>query len=347
MMAPTGMRRAMAGRVGAFLVASLFLSGRPASAQLSPGTCTASPPTIGGAPVGADACTKARDLFAFVSPQVGVALSGGNPLLGEGGTLGGWPKRAVALRFTAVDGQLPLGTVPIALTGAVSSNLAPSRTPIPLPSVDIGVGVIKGVPLGITNVGGVDLLVSGTYLPTVSKNGFSVAAAESNLAFGYGVRVGVLQESVLIPGLSLSYMRRQIPIMSMGLASGGDTLTVNQVAVSSNALRVVASKRFLMLGLAAGVGRDVIDASASVRGSVSESLAGVSQRAIVTLDGLSNRVTRSTAFVNASFSLVVLRIVAEYGVSAAGATPTVTNRFDDRTPNEAYRYGSIGVSMRF
>jgi hypothetical protein len=51
--------------------------------------------------------------------------------------------------------------------------------------------------------------------------------------------------------------------------------------------------------------------------------------------------------VNASFSLLILRVVAEYGVSSAGAAPVVTNRFGDRTPNEGYRYGSVGITMRF
>lgn len=343
----TGQRSAV--RAGIFMIASLLAltSPRAATAQLTPGACTASPTTIAGAPVGADACAKARDLFAFVSPQVGVALSGGNPLLGEGGTLGGWPKRAISVRLTAVDGQLPRGSVPIALGGATASTFSTARTPVPVPSVDVGVGLIKGLPLGITNVGGVDVLLSGTYLPTVERNGLSVGPSGSNLALGYGVRVGALQESALVPGVSVSYMRRKVPTVAMGFATGNDTLSVDNVAVTSNALRVVASKRFLLVGLAAGVGRDAIDATAGVRGIVNETVAGAPQRAVVVLDGLRNQVTRSTAFVNASVSLLILRVVAEYGVSSAGAVPTVTNRFGNRTPNEGYRYGSIGVTMRF
>lgn len=338
------------GRVPRAAVAGLVLlvlSARPLSAQLTPGTCTASPATVGGAPVGADACAKARDLFAFVSPQVGIALSGGNPLLGEGGTLGGWPKRAISVRLTAVNGQLPRGTVPVALTGATSSNFDPSRTPVPVPSVDLGVGLIKGIPLGITNVGGVDVLLSGTYLPTVEKNGLSLEPGASSLALGYGVRVGALQESALVPGVSVSYMRRKLPAASLGYATGNDTLRINNFAVTSNALRVVASKRFLMFGVAAGLGRDEIDASAGMQATVNETVGGNAQRAAVVLDGMRNQVARSTAFVNASFSLLVLRVVAEYGVSSAGAAPAITNRFGDRTPNEGYRYGSVGITMRF
>lgn len=343
------MRLCTSSRSGLVLAVGGFIMAAPriASSQLTPGSCTASPATIAGVTVGADACAKARDLFAFVSPQVGVALAGGNPLLGEGGTLGGWPKRAIAVRLSAVDGQLPRGTVPIALGGAVASTFAMSRTPVPVPSVDLGVGLIKGLPLGITNVGGVDVLLSGTYLPTVERNGLSVGPSGSNLALGYGVRIGVLQESALMPGLSVSYMRRKLPTVSMGFATGNDTLAVNNVAVTANSLRAVASKRFLFFGVAAGVGRDVLDATAGVQGIVNESVGTTPQRAVIVLDGVRNQVTRSTAFVNASLSLLILRVVAEYGVSSAGAAPVVTNRFGDRTPNESYRYGSLGVTMRF
>jgi len=336
-------------RMGLLVAVStiVLVAPRRTAAQLTPGTCTASPATLAGVPVGGDACTKARDLFAFVSPQVGVALSGGNPLLGEGGTLGGWPKRAVSVRLTAVDGQLPRGTVPIALGNAATTTFSTSRTPVPVPVIDLGIGLIKGVPLGITNVGGVDVLLSGTYLPTVERNGLSLAPSASNLALGYGVRVGALQESALIPGVSISYQRRKLPTVSMGFATGNDTLSVNNVTVTSNALRVVASKRFLMFGVAAGLGRDAIDATAGVQGIVNESVANTPQRAVVVLDGMQNQVTRSTAFVNASFSLLILRVVAEYGVSSAGAAPVVTNRFGNRTPNEGYRFGSVGITMRF
>ena len=253
----------------------------------------------------------------------------------------------MSVRLTAVDGQLPRGTVPIALGNAATTTFSTSRTPVPVPVIDLGIGLIKGVPLGITNVGGVDVLLSGTYLPTVERNGLSLAPSASNLALGYGVRVGALQESALIPGVSISYQRRKLPTVSMGFATGNDTLSVNNVAVTSNALRVVASKRFLMFGVAAGLGRDAIDATAGVQGIVNESVANTPQRAVVVLDGMQNQVTRSTAFVNASFSLLILRVVAEYGVSSAGAAPVVTNRFGNRTPNEGYRFGSVGITMRF
>ena len=91
-----GARRAAAAAL--VLVSATHAGVRELGAQTTAGNCATA--TFGGFS-GEDACVKARDLFAFVMPQVGVALSGGNPVLGEGGTLGGWGKRALSLRVTA------------------------------------------------------------------------------------------------------------------------------------------------------------------------------------------------------------------------------------------------------
>ena len=44
----------------------------------------------------------------------------------------------------------------------------PARTQIVgLPTADAAIGIFRGVPLGLTNVGGIDLLVSATYVPEI------------------------------------------------------------------------------------------------------------------------------------------------------------------------------------
>lgn len=314
------------------------------SAQTTAGTCAAS--SFGGFG-GADACTKARDIFAFVMPQVGVALSGGNPVLGEGGTLGGWGKRALSVRVTAVDGRVPANAVPLSLTGATSANLGAARAPIPVPSVDAAIGLFAGVPAGLTNVGGVDVLLGATYLPEVNEREFSVAPQTSSFAFSYGVRVGALQESSLVPGVSISYMRRKLPTTSLGYVAGNDSITVSNLAATSNSLRLVVSKRVAIFGLAAGVGRDQMENSAGVDAVVYETVLGQAASARVQLSDLRNAVTRNTAFVNLSVGLRMARLVGEFGWSASGESDPTTNTFDGRAANEGYRYGSLGLSVRF
>ncbi len=334
--------RRLAGAAAA-AASSLLWSAATVSAQTSTGSCTVQPALASGA----DACTKARDLFAFVMPQVGVALSGGNPVLGEGGTMGGWGKRAISLRLSAVQGQLPRNTVPLSVTGARSDDFGAEGTYVPVPSLDAAVGVFAGVPAGLTNIGGVDALIGVTYLPDVSGGALRFAPQNGNFALSYGLRVGLLQESSLVPGISISVMRRKLPTVTLDYLPGNDTLTVSNLAVTANTYRLVASKRFTLLGLAAGIGRDDIESTAGMRGVVNEGVANVPVRSEVVLSGLRNDVSRNTAFVNASFGLSITRIVAEYGWSSAGTIEQTVNQFGGKRANDSYRYGSLGVTVRF
>lgn len=334
--------RRLAGTAAA-AASALLSAAATASAQTSTGTCTVQPALASGA----DACTKARDLFAFVMPQVGVALSGGNPVLGEGGTMGGWGKRAISLRVSAVQGQLPRNTVPLSVTGARSDDFGAEGTYVPVPSLDAAVGVFAGVPAGLTNIGGVDALIGVTYLPDVSEGALRFAPQNGNFALSYGLRVGLLQESSLVPGVSISAMRRKLPTVTLDYLPGNDSLTVSNLAVAANTFRLVASKRFTLLGLAAGIGRDEIESTAGMRGVVNEGIANAPVRSEVVLSGLRNDVSRNTAFVNASFGLSITRIVAEYGWSSAGTIEQTVNQFGGKRANDSYRYGSLGVTVRF
>ncbi|WP_331047595.1 hypothetical protein [Gemmatimonas sp.] len=317
-----------------------------AQAQTTVGRCEM--PTFGGS--AADACQKGRDLFAYVVPQVGVALSGGNPILGEGGTMGGWGKRAISARLTAVEGYLPRNSVPItAVVGGTppSSDFGAKRTYVPIPSVDAAVGLFSGVPAGLTNVGGVDALLGVTYLPQASEGSFRLKPSGSSFAFSYGVRVGALQESSVVPGVSISYMRRKLPTENLSYTPGNDTLNVNNMAVTSNTWRLVASKRVAVVGLAAGIGRDEIEGSSGMSGVVNESVGAIPLRSAVTLSDVRTKAKRNTAFLNASFGISLVRVVGEYGWSSAGTIENTVNQFGGRRANEAYRYASLGLTVRF
>lgn len=315
-------------------------------AQTTSGTCSVAPVVAGSS--GADVCQKGRDLFSFLVPQVGVALSGGNVILGEGGTLGGWSKRILQLRVTAVDGRVPANDVAIGVTGpATASDFGAQRVPVPMPSLDAAVGLLKGVPLGLTNVGGVDVLLGAMYLPTIQEGDVDLTPSGSNIALSYGVRVGALQESSLVPGVSVSFMRRKLPTMNFGYGSVNDTLRVENFGLTSNSLRLVASKRILLFGIAGGVGRDQIEGTSSLRATVNEQGLGTSRLFNASLPDLRTTVTRNTAFVNASLNLVILRLVGEYGWSSAGERLNMVNTFGGRQANEGYRYGSVGLTVRF
>src|SRR5688500_18313113 len=127
-----------------------------------------------------DGCQKAIDIFNYMAPQLGTVIAGGNATLGQGGTLGGFPHFAVGLRVNAIAGSLPNAdeVQPDIVNGAVQSDYETKTQPLGLPAVDAAVGVFKGLPLGVTNVGGVDLLLSAAYLPEYSGNGVEVTVPD-------------------------------------------------------------------------------------------------------------------------------------------------------------------------
>ena len=46
-----------------------------------------------------------------------------------------------------------------------------------------------------------------TYLPEFNNDNISVKLPDGSLKIGYGARVGLLSESIIVPGVSLSFMR--------------------------------------------------------------------------------------------------------------------------------------------
>jgi len=315
-----------------------------AAAQTTVGQCHLA--SFGGS--AADPCQKGQDLFAFIVPQVGVAVSAGNPVLGEGGTMGGWGKRALSVRVSAVEGYLPENSLPITTTlSPAPGDFGAKRTYIPVPSADMAVGLFSGVPAGLTNIGGIDALLGVTYVPQASEGTFRIKPSGSSFALSYGVRVGALQESSVVPGLSISYMRRKLPTENIGYTPGNDTLNVNNIAITSNTWRLVASKRIAVVGLAAGIGRDEIEGTSSMEGVVNESISGFPLRSAVTLSDVRTKAKRNTAFLNASFGISAVRVVGEYGWSSAGTIENTVNQFGGRRANEGYRYGSLGLTVRF
>src|SRR5690348_4596989 len=109
-----------------------------------------------------DACQKAIDIYQYLAPQLGTAITGGNATLGQGGALGGLGHFSLGVRVNAVQGTIPqvndAAATPV-LTGARATAYPTKDAPVPMPTVDAALGVFKGIPLALTNVGGIDVLV--------------------------------------------------------------------------------------------------------------------------------------------------------------------------------------------
>jgi hypothetical protein len=334
-------------RLAALAVLGVFLAGTRVQAQGAANNCVVTTSLVGG--IADDVCRKANDLFSFLVPQMGVALAGGNSVLGEGGTLGGWGKRSATLRLSAVNGNLPKNTLPLTLTrpAAVGDDFGASSTAVPMASLDLAIGAYEGIPVGLTNVFGVDVLVGITGIPAVKSGHFRLKSTNASYAYSYGARVGILQESSVIPGISFSALHRALPTLEADYTPTNDTIKVRNAQLSANAYRLVASKRFTVIGVAVGVGRDDIEGETGLGAVVNETVNGTPQRASIVFPTLQEKTSRTTAFVNASFGLFAARVVAEYGRSSAGTARETLNTFGGHRPNEAYSYGSLGVTIRF
>lgn len=312
-------------------------------AQSAANSCPAGASAIDPARVTQDACQMALDVFHLMAPQLGLALTGGNATLGQGGNLGGPGHFSIGLRGNVFSGDLPQVTdfpTP-SISGRqqrTGANALPSETQIVgLPTADAALGIFRGVPLGLTNVGGIDLLVSATYVPTIGDEGDDIQIEpDRNLQLGYGVRIGLLQESLLVPGVSFTYLKRDLPTTSLRGSASSFDIEITDAKVKTSAFRVVASKTLVVFGIAAGIGQDRYSESAMVQATRS----GVSS-AVVPFD---EKITRTNYFLDLSLNLPVFKLIGEVG-QVTGGTVDTYNEFTAGRADKSRTYGSLGFRI--
>src|SRR5215208_4462356 len=295
-----------------------------------------------------DVCQKAIDLFEYMAPQFGTAVAGGNATLGQGGSLGGLGHFSVGIRINAVQGSLPqIQNVTPSVNGATSTQFDTKTQIIPMPTADLAIGIFRGLPLAITNVGGIDLLVSAAYLPEFDESGVSVKLPSGSLKLGYGARVGLLQESLLVPGVSVSYLQRSLPTVNIvGTNSTQDSIYVSALDVKTKAWRIVASKGLLFVGLAAGFGQDRYESRTDVGGRVAPRTVPPVPEARVVPVTLTQNMTRTNVFANLSMNLLLLKLTGEIG-QVSGGTINTFNTFSGKQAADSRIYGSVGARFGF
>jgi hypothetical protein len=252
-------------------------------------------------------CERVAHSMGILQPRVGMLAAGGNPVPGTASTLGTrlgtLPRFSLAGRITAVNVTLP----GIARTDAG----APFDFTAPAAHVDAAVGVLPGMAL-LPTVGGfgsLDVLASAGLLSLPAGRGF---AANRPFTWAAGARLGVLRESFTMPGLSVSGMYRRIGGVDYGdpaLRRQDTHFTID--GTSALNVRAAISKRVFTVDAAAGAGWDRTTSDVSLlvgRGD------GFGVRAAQ--DGF--RETRTSAFANASWTMLVVSLVGEVGVQGGG-----------------------------
>lgn len=310
----------------------------PVQAQ-NPGCAGASTQT-------ADLCEKTADLFSYMIPQLGTSLVGGSHTLGIGSTLGGFPHFAIALRGNAVRGDLPdVGTMNVSPFARSSDPIATNSQIIGLPGLDFAVGIWKGFPLGVSRIGGVDLIGNVTFVPDIEDDGFSITAQDGNTKFGLGARIGLLEQSLVVPGVSFSWMRRDVPRLDLAAEAGDDQLAVRGLNIQTTSWRLAAQKNLLLIQLGAGIGRDSYDGTALLEGEVNDPailLPGNSTSFSARTDVA---MTRTSYYGTLGFNLFIAKIVAEIG-QVSGGELTTYNTFAEAA-DKSRMYGTLGVRISF
>jgi hypothetical protein len=317
--------------------AALVVAAPAATAQSAEKRCS-DPAFVGAAQEGGAACQKVVDIYRYLGDQLGTLIAGGNAVLGQGGTLGGFPHFTVQVRANVMRASIPdVGATGISIGAPQQSTYETNDKWVAIPQVDASLGIFKGFPVGITHVGGVDAIASVAYVPDVTSGAVSISPPDGSLKLGFGARLGILSESVVTPGISVTYLERELPITNITATEGSNTLTVSDLHIKAKSWRVVASKNFLILGLAAGIGRDEYRASSALTYDVD----GVRPDRPLTLD---ISPTRTNMFVNLSVTpFPLVRMVGELGRVSGGELQTY-NRFDPAAGNERL-YGSVGLRI--
>lgn len=325
-------------------IASIPVS-RAATAQGIDPQCPPGSTNILGEPdntkIAQDACQKAIDLFKYLSPQLGAVLAGGTPTQGISGTLGGPGHFSFGIRANGLRGSLPQVDRVVPNThGAQVSTYGIDDKPVGFVTADVGIGLFQG--LQSSGLGALDLLVSASYLPSYSNVNVDIAEPSGSFKFGFGGKLGILSESAIRPGISVSYLDRGLPDVTITGKSGNDRLVLQDLSVRARSWRAIAGKSFLFLGVGAGVGQDSYDSKANITVKIAPRQA--TQGGTGGPIALGQKLTRTNVFGTAWLNAKVFRLVGEIG-RVTGGTITTYNQFDGVQPADARTYASVGLSF--
>lgn len=304
-------------------------------------------------------CTAVAQAVDAAQPQLGILLAGGNPTLGTASTggvrLGVIPRVSLTGRVNVVAARLP------DIRETPEEGVRQFRVPAPAVGANLSLGLTQGFSVApmMGGFGAIDLLGSVSVLPLgLLSDDFG----ENAFSWGAGARVGLLRESFITPGVSVSLMYRDLgdvgfghvcdgteqPLFSAGgpanrsvCSAGGDFGEI-AFGLTNWSARAAVSKRLLGLGLTGGVGYDRFrtDADFAFR---TPAIAGTEH--IVRFDDVRVENDRWSAFLDLSYTVLIGSLVAEAGWMQ-GASPI--QGFPDASdfdPREGTFFGSLGARI--
>ena len=276
-------------------------------------------------------CRDVAVAIQILQPEAGMALVGGNPVLGTANTLGARfrviPRMNIAGRLTFVFVDLP-NVIDYPSEGTLGFTT-------PTAQLDLSVGVFKGLDLTTTLGGFASVELLGSLGTTIypAGDGFLGDAA----GYGLGARIGIIRESFTAPGISVSVFRKWASQVEFGGVSAGDD---SQFGMDLRAwsLRAGLSKSFVSVGVAFTLGWDSY--SSDVEFAISD-LAGNPIPLATEADPVELTSDRWSASLDLSYILLFFNFVAELGWQE---TETLTLSNGDELESGKL-FGAIGVRL--
>lgn len=280
-------------------------------------------------------CNAAVDGADIFHPVAGLLVSGGNPVLGSFKGLGGFGHFSITARVNATRVRSP----DLNFDGSTTTVGQDTKIIAPAPLVEAALGVFKGMN-GLLSI---DLLGSAQLIPADKIDNFSVdkdarKIGDVALGLGYGARIGVLPGRAIIPSVVVSVTRRDIPQLTYGNTTGGDTYSFG-VDLHSTNLRAVAGYDLGLFNVGAGLGWDKYTGDARITFE-NQNVPGT----ITVNTDLDN--TRTMAFLNAALDFSFLKIGAEAGYQF-GKDKTYKTTFTGNDPTESRLFGGAGLTFSF
>lgn len=281
-------------------------------------------------------CNGVVDATHYIQPQLGLGITGGNPIVGSFKPLGGLGHFSVGIRVTAFKTVLPdfssNGSTPVT---------AKDSTPIGAPTIDVAAGVFGGLSHGLLAV---DLLGSIVAVPNsidhIKVDPSASSIGQASYKIGYGARVGIIRGAFPIPSVTASWMHREIPMVTIGDTVGGDNFAY-EMQVKSTSMRLMAGWHVLFFDIGGGVGHDKYSGESRIF-FVDPNPASSGVKVVpIPFD-----VGRSTIFADVGMNLLFLKIGGEIG-KQGGNNLTTTSQFQGFDVKKGFTYASANVRFQF
>lgn len=316
--------------------AALVLAFSPVAAQGNAQCATHVSGPFGGTQA-RNVCDAAVDGASLFVPVAGILVTGGNPFLGATGGVGGFPHLGLTLRVNATRVVIPdLNYNGVGNTVGVKQALL-----APAPLIEGALGIFRGARNGAFAL---DLLGSAQLLPTKLIDDLHIdvnARSIGSIALGLGVggRLTLIGEGDLLPALTVSVMRRNLPRIGVGDIVAGDGYTFASDLRTTD-YRATVGKRFGPLDLGAGAGWTEYAASAQI-----DFVNPIShEREPSILLDLTD--SRTVGFVDAGLAIGQWYFIGEAGVQRGKDLALVTT-FTDNDPKVQRIFGSVGLRFGF